>query len=164
MLDSVFAVFEVLGSVVAVLSLLVFFVALIMFAYMPSDDKERELAYQHFLAQHEGEYFFCYTNRQQSAEMIETYLLPVLDQGIHIVKLLGRVPETRLDTSMVSYALHNLNNIGFPNIMVVQDGKMIDHSIHHPIYAAINQKRYDQLPAIFESGFNEMNRKLSIQS
>lgn len=161
LLDSVFAV---LGSALAVLSLLAFCVVLIMFAYMPSNDKAYALAYQEFLAQHEGDYFFCYTDRQHSEKVIETYLLPALDHKAHIIKLHGRVPETTLDDRMISYALYRLDNIGFPNVMTVRDGKMIDHSIHHPIYAAINQKYYDQLPAIYEAGLNELKSQLPIRS
>jgi len=104
--------------------------------------------YNLFLAEHEGLEIFCYTNRLKFCDAIEAQLVPTLDEHIHVIKLNGKVPQTRLNERVISHALCNLKGVGFPNVMRVVDGKFIDSSLHKPIYDAINNNNTNLLPSL----------------
>jgi hypothetical protein len=54
------------------------------------DRKQFELEYSEFLSKNEGMELFCYTNREKFENVIETKILPSLDESIHVVKLIGK--------------------------------------------------------------------------
>ncbi len=109
-----------------------------------------------WLKDHEGEIFFCYTNRKNSIKEIEQYILPKLDSSIHIVFLEGKKPKSELDNRFVSHSLYRLENVGFPNVMRVVNGKMQDYSLHNPVYSAINQSRLSELGNITKQAINNL--------
>ncbi len=104
--------------------------------------------YNVFLADNEGLEVFCYTNRLKFCDAIEDQLVPTLDEHIHVIKLIGKVPQTQLNERFISHALCNLKEVGFPNVMKVADGKFIDLSLHKPIYDAINNNNINLLPSL----------------
>lgn len=112
--------------------------------------------YQAFLQDNEGERFFCYTNRQQSETIIEQYILPTLDRSVHVIKLIGKTPKTDLHEDYIAHALYQIEHIGFPNVMVIQQGKMLDYSLYQPIYHAINTADFQALPNIVSMGFKRL--------
>lgn len=94
-------------------------------------DKKFLGEYKDFLSKHEGRKFFCYTNRRNAVGAIEKNVIPFLDDSINIIKLVGKKPHTELDERFIGYALYNLRNIGFPNVMRIIDGEMYDISLHN---------------------------------
>lgn len=121
--------------------------------------KQREIflqRYQEFLVEHEGEEFFCYTNRKEFFDVIEQQLIPKLDQKINVIKLEGKTPITHLNREFVSYALYRLDNIGFPNVMKINNGTMMDISLHNEIYNAINNKKFSDIQALVEDALSKI--------
>lgn len=111
-------------------------------------DKKFLAEYKEFLNQNEGMKIFCYTNRKNSVHAIESNVLPSLDDSINIVKLVGKKPHTDLDERFVGYALYNLQNIGFPNVLQIRNGQMHDVSLHKKMYAALNENKVSELHSI----------------
>ncbi|MEM8529886.1 MAG: hypothetical protein AAGF95_03530 [Chloroflexota bacterium] len=97
--------------------------------------------YAAFLAQHEGIEFFCYTNRANSQFFVEEQILPVLDPQVHIIQLQGRKANSAFDEAYVSHMLHNIDQVGFPVVMKIVNGRVLDRSLHDELYCIINQKR-----------------------
>ncbi len=104
--------------------------------------------YNEFLEGNEGLEIFCYTNRLKFCDAIEAQLIPTLNENIHVIKLIGKIPQTQLNESFISHALCNLKEVGFPNVMRVVDGKFIDLSLHKPIYDVINNNNINLLPSL----------------
>jgi hypothetical protein len=104
--------------------------------------------YNEFLANNEGLEVFCYTNRLKFCDVIEAQLVPTLDKHIHVIKLIGKVPQTQLNERFISHALCKLKEVGFPNVMRVVDGRFVDLSLHKPVYDAINNKNNALLPSL----------------
>lgn len=110
--------------------------------------------YTNFLVEHEGSEIFCYTNRRNSVKLIEELVLPMLPKGTQIVKLEGKEVNTSLNKSCVSYMLYQLSDIGFPNVIKISKGSIIDISLKKKVYSAINQNKEDLLLCIITSGLN----------
>ena len=118
-------------------------------------NEEYRVEYSEFLSKYEGLEFFCYTNREKFQDIIEEKILPNLNKSIHIIKLVGKEPNTNLDKRFISHALYRLNNIGFPNVMKIVNGQFLDISLHNEIYNCINNKKEYELE-------NLVNEKLEI--
>ncbi len=121
-------------------------------------DKKFLAEYKNFLNQNEGQKFFCYTNRKNSVKAIEENVLPLLDDSINIVKLVGKKPHTDLDERSIGYALYNLQNIGFPNVMQIINGEMHDVSLHKKMYAAVNENKESELHSIVKEAISGLER------
>ncbi|MDP6044940.1 MAG: hypothetical protein QGG25_04980 [Phycisphaerae bacterium] len=106
------------------------------------DKKEAEalqLEHERILRTIEGQEFFCYTSRQRSRDWVESNVLPQLAEDVQVIFLDGKTPKCPLPQHFISYALRHLDNVGFPNVMIAANGKMLDASLHHELYNAINQ-------------------------
>lgn len=114
--------------------------------------------YQEFLNQNEGQEFFCYTNRKEFVDVIEQQLITKLDSTIKIIKLEGKDPITDLNREFISYALNRLINIGFPNVMKINNGVVEDISLHNEIYNAINNKKFGELQPLVENALLKLRR------
>lgn len=112
--------------------------------------------YASWLRAHEGEEFFCYTNRKNSVEEVERYMVPALEHSVHIIKLIGKNPQSDMDEQFLSHSLYNLENVGFPNVMKIVNGKMHDRSIHTPVYNAIGQGQPEELNKLVLKAFVEL--------
>lgn len=99
------------------------------------------LKYQKFLNENEGQAFFCYTSRRGSKYLIEQNLLPALSENIETILLNGKQPISRFPEKFISHALYKINNVGFPSVMKIIDGKMVDTSLHNEFYALLNQNQ-----------------------
>jgi len=131
----------------------VLLISLLLQSLFPSREFERfKLDYLEFLKAHDGEVFFCYTNRKNSVDIVEKYILPELDKSINVIKLNNKIPHTKLNERYISYALSHLKNVGFPNVMKISNEEMLDHSMHNQVYNAINQGKLSKLIQITQGG------------
>ena len=136
-------------------------IAFILFSWLSylgwlSDKKQQKERFEAFLLSNNGIELFCYTNRKRFCEVIEEEIIPSLDKSINIVKLNGKEPQTELDKEMISYALYRIKNIGFPNVMKIVNGKLIDLSMHKEVYDCINNGKSENLAGIVSSKFKEI--------
>jgi hypothetical protein len=90
--------------------------------------------YQNFLVQNEGKKFFCYTSKKKSRTIIETIILPQLDPDIHIILLDGKKPVSAFPQIHISSILYSIKHLGFPNIMKIENGKVLDISLKKEFY------------------------------
>lgn len=123
------------------------------------DRKQFELEYSKFLSKNEGMELLCYTNREKFENVIESEVLPSLDESVHIVKLIGKEPRTNLDEKFISHALNSIKNVGFSNIMKVVNGQFIDVSLHNDIYNSINNGKSNDLAGIVNSEIELLSQK-----
>jgi len=119
---------------------IVFFIPLMILFFIVKSDPNR-LAflqeYATFLEENDGKEFFCYKSShrdQQKMEWVEQQVLPLIESDVEIVCLDGRTPKCNLPMRFVSQALYNIQNVGFPNVMKIVDGKMLDISLHDALY------------------------------
>lgn len=140
-------------------------ITLVVIASVKGAQKRQRLneEYQEFLKQHDGLEIFCYTNRLKSCGVIESELIPKLDKHVHIIKLIGKEPQTELDMKHISRALYSVKEIGFPSIMKIVNGRVIDLSLHKAIYDAINNQKVDVLPSLVNRKLEEL-RKMALYS
>ncbi|MEM6894660.1 MAG: hypothetical protein AAF554_13290 [Bacteroidota bacterium] len=101
--------------------------------------KKFEKKYRTFLIENHGKNFFCYNNRKNSKKFIEDEILPNLTNSIEIVYLNGRKVESAYNEECISEALYALKTYsGFPHLMKIRNGKLIDKSINNPFYNVLN--------------------------
>ena len=119
-------------------------------------NKELKKEYEAFLLAHEGNEIFCYTNRKNSVKQIEEHILPRLPKGTHIVKLEGKMVCTNLNKNCISFMLYQLKEVGFPNVMKISNGSVIDLSLKKKVYSAISQNDVSSLSDIVIAGLNRI--------
>ncbi|WP_444915801.1 hypothetical protein [Microbulbifer sp. TRSA007] len=119
-------------------------------------EKALEEEYKKFLLAHEGSEIFCYTNRGNSVNLIGEFVLPQLPKGTHIVKLEGKKVCTNLNENYISFMLYQLNEVGFPNVIKISNGSIVDLSLKKKVYSAINQSKVETLSGIVISGLNHV--------
>ena len=125
-----------------------------------NDRKKLDIEYSEFLSKNEGMELFCYTNREKFESIIETEILPSLDESIHIVKLIGKEPSTNLNKRFISHALYRIENVGFPNIMKVVNGNFLDVSLHCEIYNSINNEKSEELVGLVNSKIELLRKNI----
>lgn len=102
--------------------------------------------YKTYLKSIEGKKFFVYNSRTNSYSYIKNNLLPQLPKDVEIIYLNGKVPITNLNKKYISHALHSIKNRkGFPYLLRVENGEMIDTSINNAFYNTKNQNKDIQL-------------------
>ena len=133
--------------------ILVIFVSFITVASRVDVRSQRKFydGYLKFLDQYNGHEFFCYTNRVKFCDVIESELIPRLDAHVHVIKMVNKEPHSELDKTYISYALYSLREIGFPNVMKIVNGRIIDLSLHKAIYDSINNKQVDTMLSLVNS-------------
>ena len=139
-----------MGVVVGILGAIIVFpfvlpLILLLMVVSRIQARQFERRYAAFLAQNEGAEFFCYTNRMNSWPFVEAHILPVLDSRIHIVQLEGRMPVSTFNEAYISHMLHNIQQVGFPNVMKIVNSRVVDRSLHDELYTIVNQKRSPDL-------------------
>jgi hypothetical protein len=118
--------------------------------------RKLENEYAEFLSKNEGLEIFCYTNREKYQDIIEAKLLPDLDKTINVVKLLGKEPKTKLEQRFISLILYRIKNVGFPNVMKIVEGQVIDISLHSEIYNAINNGDPEEMIGLVNSNMQRL--------
>lgn len=102
--------------------------------------------YKTYLKSIEGKKFFVYNSRTNSYSYIKNNLLPQLPKDVEIIYLNGKVPITNLNKKYISHALYSIKNRkGFPYLLRVENGEMIDTSINNAFYNIKNQNKDIQL-------------------
>ncbi len=95
--------------------------------------------YREYLQNLNGVKFFCYNNRKNSKEFIEKNVLPILHSDIKVVYLDGRIPKSDYDPKFISETLYNIKNKkGFPYLLKISNGEILDTSINNDFYNTIN--------------------------
>ena len=131
-----FILFVVIGIPVFIL-ILPIIIVLIPIQYFQR--KQFEKKYSDFLTEISGKNFFCYNNRKNSRKYIEDEIIPNLKGGIEIVYLNGKKVESEYNAEFISEALYKLKSYsGFPHLMKIRNGKLIDKSINNPFYNVLN--------------------------
>lgn len=101
--------------------------------------KRFEKKYAHFLLESSGKNFFCYNNRKNAKQYIEDEIIPNLAEEIEIVYLNGKKVETAYKPEFISEVLYKLNHYnGFPHLIKIRNGKLIEKSINNPFYNILN--------------------------
>jgi hypothetical protein len=131
-----FVLFVVIGIPVFILFLPII---IVLFPIQYFQRNRFEKKYSDFLAEISGKNFFCYNNRKNSRKYIEDEILPNLKDGIEIVYLNGKKVESEYNAEFISEALYKLKSYsGFPHLMKIRNGKLIDKSINNPFYNVLN--------------------------
>lgn len=98
--------------------------------------------YNHYLRTIEGKKIFCYNSRTNSNSYIKKNILPLLSPETEIVYLNGKIPITSLEKKYISHALYSIKERnGFPYLLKIENGKLIDHSINNEFYNTMNQNK-----------------------
>lgn len=125
-----------LGIVIFILLSPLLLVILPLFIF---ENRKTEKKYQEFLNNNNGRKFFCYTSRKYVCNFIENRILPSMNNDINIIFLNGKIPISDFPEKIISRMLYRINNIGFPNIMKIVDGKVIDISLKKEFYQELNK-------------------------
>jgi hypothetical protein len=56
-----------------------------------------------------------------------------------VIFLNGKIPKSNFPEKFISRMLYRIDNIGFPNIMKIVDGKVIDISLKKEFYKELNK-------------------------
>lgn len=153
--ENIELVFVILVNALVFLLILPFGILVFPFTYF--ERKKFKKKYAEFLMQNDNLNFFCYNNRKNIKEFIETEIIPNLNGEIEIVFLNGKVVENEnYPKAFLSNALSQLKNYSkFPHIMKIRNGKIVDKSINALFYSIKNQnkptkKLLDELNIFFE--------------
>jgi hypothetical protein len=121
--------------------LLILFSPVIIFCYF--DNLVFNRKYRTYLQTISGTNFFCYNKRTNSKDFIEKNILPTLTPDIKVIYLDGKTPKSDYDQSFISKALYSIKDKkGFPYLLKISDGHLIDKSINNDFYNTMNQNKY----------------------
>jgi hypothetical protein len=124
--------------------LLPIFIPMMVYGSIKSHSFRKE--FQAYLQSIEGQKMFVYNNRANSHDYIKQTILPILPKDVELVYLNGRIPESMLETKYISHALYSIKDRkGFPYLLKVENGKLIDKSINNAFYNTKNQNKNIQL-------------------
>ena len=106
------------------------------------EEKNFKRDYINYLHRINGKNFFCYNNRENVQEFIETNIIPSLPKDVEIIFLNGRVVESDYTKTFMSHALYDLKNYQkFPHLVKIRNGEVLDFSLNNTFYNMINQKQ-----------------------
>lgn len=98
--------------------------------------------YIDFLEKIDGIKFFCYNNNAKSQRYIEGNILPILQTDIQVIFLDGKIPKSEYETKFISRMLYSIKNKkGFPYLLKVSNGQLIDESVNNEFYNTMNQSK-----------------------
>ena len=120
--------------------LLILFIPSVIYGYF--DNIAFNKKYKKYLLTIDGTNFFCYNNRTNSKDFIEKNILPTLTSDIKVIYLDGKTPKSDYDQSFISKALYCIKDRnGFPYLLKISDGQLIDKSINNDFYNTMNQNK-----------------------
>jgi hypothetical protein len=120
--------------------LLILFLPFIIYGYF--DNLAFNKKYNDYLQKINGTNFFCYNNRKNSKDFIEKNILPTLTPDIKIIYLDGKTPKSEYNQSFISKALYSIKDRkGFPYLLKISNGQLIDKSINNDFYNNMNQNK-----------------------
>ena len=99
-----------------------------------------------YLQSIEGQKMFVYNSRTNSHSYIKQTILPKLPKDVELVYLNGRIPESKFERKYISHALYSIKDRkGFPYLLKIENGKIVDKSINNAFYNTKNQNKDVQL-------------------
>ena len=117
-----------------------FFLAIPFIIWSSIDNLAFNRKYKKYLQSIEGTIFLCYNNKTKSKDFIEKNILPTLNPDIKVIFLDGKTPKSDYDQSFISKALYSIKDRkGFPYLLKISNGKLMDKSINNDFYNTINQ-------------------------
>lgn len=124
-------------------------IGLIMIVIIPllvllsrSNGTGNDHAYRAYLQSIEGTKFFCYNNRRDSEEYIERSIIPNLPSDVKLIYLDGKTPLSDYEEKYISITLYRIKDReGFPYLLKVVDGEMLDCSVNNEFYNMLNQHK-----------------------
>ena len=120
--------------------LLILFIPIAILGYF--DNIAFNKKYKQYLLTIDGTNFFCYNNRTNSKDFIEKNILPTLLPDIKVIYLDGRTPKSEFEQSYISKALYSIKDKkGFPYLLKISGGQLIDKSINNDFYNTMNQNK-----------------------
>ncbi|TCC90253.1 hypothetical protein EZ428_13315 [Pedobacter frigiditerrae] len=131
----------ILLAIVVIVPLLLLFFPVFIFLSIKSyfDEKAYKKAYEQYVLKINNANFFCYNNKQSIQKLIEQEVLPLLNNSINVIYLDGRNPVSDFNKSYISTVLYGIKDKkGFPYILKIRDGVVVDKSINADLYYTIN--------------------------
>lgn len=120
--------------------LIILAIPLIIWSYF--DNLAYNRKYKAYLHKISDTNFFCYNNRANSKNFIERNILPTLSPDIKIIFLDGKIPKSEYDQGFISKALYSIKDKkGFPYLLKVTDGQLLDKSINNDFYNTMHQNK-----------------------
>lgn len=121
----------ILSPIILIFCVLVYF--------QNSTTKEKYLEY---LRSIEGTKLFCYNSRANYQSYIRNNIIPLLPKDVKLVYLDGKVPVSEYEQQYISHALYNIKDRkGFPYLLKIHDGQLVDQSINNEFYNTMNQNK-----------------------
>lgn len=104
------------------------------------EEKKNEKLYLEYLLEIDGHKLFCYNNRRDCQEFIEKYIIPALPSEVKLIFLDGRYPKSDYSQRFASTVLYKIENqVGFPYLLKVQNGIVLEKSVNNELYNSLNQ-------------------------
>jgi len=104
------------------------------------ESKTLEEEYRQYLLEIDGHKLFCYNNRKHTKEFIEKQIMPILPKDVKLIFLDGRFPVSEYPHQFTSMLLYNIRNqVGFPYLLRIQEGNVLEKSINNELYNSLNQ-------------------------
>ncbi|MBB6239170.1 hypothetical protein HDC90_003817 [Pedobacter sp. AK013] len=104
------------------------------------EEKKSEKLYCEYLLEIDGHKLFCYNNRKDCQEFIEQQIIPFLPSDVKLIFLDGRYPKSDYSQKFASTVLYKIKNqVGFPYLLKVQNGIVLEKSINNELYNSLNQ-------------------------
>lgn len=128
--------------VVSVVLILLSPLFILFFIKIHFEERAFNKKYVIFLQNIEGTRFFCYNNKTNSYSYINRNILPILSTDIKVIFLDGKVPKSDYETKFISHMLYQIKDRkGFPYLLKVSQGRLIDKSINNDFYNTKNQDK-----------------------
>ena len=128
------------GLYILFVPLLILFLPIFIWSYFDNISFNRK--YRDYLQTINGTNFFCYNNRTNSKDFIEKNILPTLTPDIKVIYLDGKTPKSDYNQGFISKALYSIQDRnGFPYLLKISEGKLIDKSINNDFYNTMNQNK-----------------------
>ncbi|MDI6403017.1 hypothetical protein QLX67_13505, partial [Balneolaceae bacterium ANBcel3] len=130
----------VVGLYILFLPIIIIAIPFLIWSYFDSLAFNKK--YNDYLQTISGTNFFCYNNRTNSKDYIEKNILPTLSTDIKVIFLDGKTPKSEYDQRFISKALYSIKDRkGFPYLLKISDGQIIDKSINNDFYNTMNQNK-----------------------
>ncbi len=106
------------------------------------DSKEAKKKFEEDLLRLEGTCYFCYNNRKNSVAFTKEVIIPYLDSAVKLVFVEGKTIYEMPDKHFISRILYGVKDRkGFPYLLKISNGKVIDCSVHEQFYSILNNKK-----------------------
>lgn len=106
------------------------------------ENKRNEKLYHNYLLEIDGHKLFCYNNRKDCLEFIQQQIIPHLPADVKLIFLDGKIPISDYSHQFASTILYKIQNqVGFPYLLKVRDGIVLEKSINNELYNSLNQRQ-----------------------